>query len=67
MKHLLSNLRFLWLYWAFVAGGACAQTPSEGMNRFVDGLMKKMTLDEKIGQLNLPVTGEIITGQAQSS
>lgn len=67
MKHLLSNLRFLWLYWAFVAGGACAQNPSEGMNRFVDGLMKKMTLDEKIGQLNLPVTGEIITGQAQSS
>ena len=67
MKHLLSNLRFLWFYWAFVAGGACAQNPSEGMNRFVDGLMKKMTLDEKIGQLNLPVTGEIITGQAQSS
>ena len=67
MKQLLSNLRFLWLYWAFVAGGACAQNPSEGMNRFVDGLMKKMTLDEKIGQLNLPVTGEIITGQAQSS
>lgn len=67
MKHLLSNLRFFWLYWAFVAGGACAQNPSEGMNRFVDGLMKKMTLDEKIGQLNLPVTGEIITGQAQSS
>lgn len=67
MKHLLSNLRFLWLCWAFVAGGACAQNPSEGMNRFVDGLMKKMTLDEKIGQLNLPVTGEIITGQAQSS
>ena len=51
MKHLLSNLRFLWFYWAFVAGGACAQNPSEGMNRFVDGLMKKMTLDEKIGQL----------------
>ena len=37
------------------------------MVRFIDNLMKKMTLDEKIGQLNLPVTGEITTGQAQSS
>ena len=26
-----------------------------------------MTLHEKIGQLNLPVTGEIVTGQAKSS
>lgn len=26
-----------------------------------------MTVEEKIGQLNLPVTGEITTGQAKSS
>lgn len=37
------------------------------MDRFIDQLMKKMTLEEKIGQLNLPVTGEITTGQAKSS
>lgn len=37
------------------------------MDRFIDDLMKKMTLEEKIGQLNLPVTGEITTGQAKSS
>jgi len=37
------------------------------MNRFIDALMKKMTVDEKIGQLNLPVTGDITTGQAKSS
>ncbi|MFR9259800.1 MAG: hypothetical protein ACLVL2_00800 [Bacteroides cellulosilyticus] len=30
-------------------------------------LMKKMTVEEKIGQLNLPVSGEIVTGQAQNS
>ena len=36
------------------------------MNRFVDDLMGKMTLQEKIGQLNLPVTGDIITGSAVS-
>lgn len=37
------------------------------MDDFINGLMKKMTLDEKIGQLNLPVSGEIVTGQASSS
>ena len=36
------------------------------MNRFIDALMKRMTVDEKIGQLNLPVTGDITTGQAKS-
>lgn len=37
------------------------------MKVFVDALMKRMTLDEKIGQLNLPGAGDIVTGQAQSS
>lgn len=37
------------------------------MKSFIDALMKKMTLDEKIGQLNLPGSGDIVTGQAQSS
>lgn len=34
---------------------------------FVDALLAKMTLDEKIGQLNLPSAGDFTTGQAQSS
>jgi beta-glucosidase len=29
--------------------------------------MKKMTLEEKLGQLNLPGSGDIVTGQAKSS
>ena len=37
------------------------------MNRFITSLMAKMTLDEKIGQLNLPSSGDITTGQASSS
>lgn len=37
------------------------------MNQFVSNLMKKMTLDEKIGQLNLPGSGDIVTGQASNS
>ena len=34
---------------------------------FVDNLIAKMTLDEKIGQMNLPTSGDFTTGQAQSS
>lgn len=47
---------------------AAAQTPAEiRMNKFVDSLMKLMTLEEKIGQLNLPGAGDIVTGQASNS
>lgn len=34
---------------------------------FVSQLLAKMTLEEKIGQLNLPTSGDITTGQANSS
>jgi beta-glucosidase len=36
------------------------------MDRFVSDLMSKMTLEEKIGQLNLPVAGAIVTGEGVS-
>lgn len=47
--------------------GLQAQKPPQDMDRFLDNLLKRITLEEKIGQLNLPVTGEITTGQAKSS
>ena len=47
--------------------GLQAQKPPQDMDRFLDNLLKRMTLEEKIGQLNLPVTGEITTGQAKNS
>lgn len=34
---------------------------------FVENLLAKMTLDEKIGQLNLPSSGDFTTGQATNS
>ncbi|HZK94040.1 MAG TPA: beta-glucosidase BglX [Prolixibacteraceae bacterium] len=37
------------------------------MDKFINNLMSKMTLEEKIGQLNLPGAGDITTGQATSS
>ena len=47
---------------------ASAQVATDAkMKIFIDVLMKKMTLDEKIGQLNLPTSGDFVTGQAASS
>ncbi len=37
------------------------------MDKFVSDLMSRMTLKEKIGQLNLQVAGDITTGQAQNT
>ncbi len=52
---------------AVVLGALTAQAVDQvKMNQFIDELMGKMTLQEKIGQLNLPVTGDIITGSTVS-
>lgn len=50
-----------------VTAMATPQADKGKMDQFIDNLMGKMTLQEKIGQLNLPVSGEIVTGQAKSS
>ena len=42
-------------------------TEDAQMRVFVDKLMAQMTLEEKLGQLNLPVTGDIVTGAARES
>ena len=51
----------------FTANSYAQKPDPVKMKTFVDALMKKMTIDEKIGQLNLPGSGDIVTGQAQSS
>ena len=61
MKYLLFKLQSFLVLLVFTAVSAYAQKSPVDMNRFIDDLMKKMTLEEKIGQLNLPVTGEITT------
>jgi beta-glucosidase len=62
MKQLLTGLLLVLLL------NSTAQTASDAkMKTFIDALMKKMTLEEKIGQLNLPGSGDIVTGQASSS
>lgn len=67
MKHFVRRMQALAASLVVVAAGLQAQKAPRDMDRFIDLLMKKMTLEEKIGQLNLPVTGEITTGQAKSS
>lgn len=65
MKKSAPILLFLMLTGFFLR----AQPVSEEvkMNRFITDLMAKMTLDEKLGQLNLPSAGDFTTGQTSSS
>ncbi|HUH33045.1 MAG TPA: beta-glucosidase BglX [Daejeonella sp.] len=63
-------MKFLKIYLlllVFAVSEVVAQTPDPKMDRFITDLMKKMTLEEKLGQLNLPGAGDITTGQASSS
>lgn len=50
-----------------LAGYLPATAQDAKMKTFIDALMKKMTLEEKLGQLNLPGSGDIVTGQAANS
>ena len=40
------------------------QCQDEKMNLFINDLMNKMTVEEKIGQLNLTTSGGFVTGSA---
>ncbi len=61
MKRFLTAALFI----STILQSTQAQLTNEAkMKIFVDALMKKMTLEEKIGQLNLPGSGDIVTGQA---
>ncbi len=63
--------RIIWLIPCFLVlfsvHSFAQQNDKSKMDLFINNLMNKMTLDEKIGQLNLPGSGDIVTGQAKSS
>ncbi len=62
-KILISAVIFSFL---FISEGY-SQQANDKMKNFVDALMKKMTLEEKIGQLNLLTPGgDIVTGSVVS-
>ena len=50
-----------------VAAGKAKAKPIAPMNEYVTDLMSRMTLQEKIGQLNLMVAGDITTGGAMDT
>ena len=64
---IYKKLSLLILFFATGLLTASAQKSPQDMDRFIDALMKKMTTEEKIGQLNLPVTGEITKPRAATS
>lgn len=43
------------------------KTDKERMDSFITALIGKMTLEEKLGQMNLPPSDDIVTGEPQSS
>ena len=60
--------RTIWGLTLLLGLASCSGNKSGNeMDAFINDLMGKMTLEEKLGQLNLPVTGDIVTGAAQSS
>lgn len=60
-----TKLPFLLASWLALAAPLAAEDTK--MKAFVTDLMGRMTLEEKIGQLNLPGAGDITTGQAANS
>ncbi|PVD52674.1 beta-glucosidase BglX [Terrimonas sp.] len=63
MKRILTILLLL-----YITVPLTAQKASDArMNAFISSLMQKMTIDEKIGQLNLLTGGEATTGSVVSS
>lgn len=67
MKKLLTSLLSLAVAGTLLAQTVPAAREKAAMDRYIDGLMGRMTLEEKIGQLNLPSAGDITTGEAKSS
>ncbi|MEO6638695.1 MAG: beta-glucosidase BglX, partial [Ginsengibacter sp.] len=67
MKRLLLGLLVISTLHAGAQSSQSVKADSVKMKSFIDALMKKMKLEEKIGQLNLPGSGDIVTGQAGNS
>lgn len=50
----------------FMCASASANNAEVEMNKFIDNLMSQMTLQEKLGQLNLPASDDIVTGRLKT-
>ncbi|GAB3014532.1 beta-glucosidase BglX [Niabella terrae] len=64
---MIRRLLISWGLIVFMTGLSTGQQTAAGMSSFISQLMARMTLEEKIGQLNLPSAGEFTTGTATNS
>ncbi|MDE6463524.1 MAG: beta-glucosidase BglX [Muribaculaceae bacterium] len=61
------KIRNIALGLALTAAVGASASADARMDAFVDSLLSQMTLDEKIGQLHLPVGADIVTGDIMNS
>lgn len=61
----MKRLTIITLFSASLALVSCSQKTAD--ERFIDNLMSQMTLNEKLGQLNLPVGGDIVSGTVKGT
>lgn len=52
---------------ALLALASASASSDAKMDAFITDLMSRMTLEEKLGQINLPPSDDIVTGQPQNS
>ena len=64
---IYKKLSLLILFFATGLLTASAQKSPQDMDRFIDALMKKMTTEEKIGQLNLPSRERLLPGKPRAA
>jgi beta-glucosidase len=70
VKRPVTQYSFFYLSIAFYCACLLACTSSsttKSVNEKVDSVLALMTIEEKIGQLNLPTAGDFVTGSAGSS
>lgn len=67
MKSLQIPVYILLLLFVFACSTQNKKNATDPYAHQVDSLLSLMTLQEKIGQLNLPGAGDVVTGQAQNS
>lgn len=50
-----------------ISVGCSNMTGGSEMDKYIDNLMSKMTLREKLGQMNLPTGGDLVSGSVMNS
>ena len=62
MKRLINNIMLL-----ILLTGCTATDKDAKMERYIDNLISRMTLREKIGQMTLPTGGDLVSGSVKNS